>query len=229
MRCDLELSRVAWGHVNSRNWSPLFCEQGHPDLHGFASFLHCTLNHPTNSSFSKVIFIFPISTPGPPCYTFYDNMTKYVSRPYVMKSVNTYCIIAKPSNLVADNIFRQTFDPGYVPWFFFRLNCNAISHELRRPSSRLRPTTTYLATPTWPKVQMASEETPLLLSLKHDAVYCRFSNSKKRGLVIMVSWCGLIPCTCGLCVLESLLLIEDNLKCSCLEHLFPLSRRLQKT
>jgi hypothetical protein len=40
---------------------------------------------------------------------------------------------------------------------------------------------------------MPSEETPLLPSLKHETVYNRFSKSRKRVLLILVSWCGLIP------------------------------------
>ncbi|TFK35473.1 major facilitator superfamily domain-containing protein [Crucibulum laeve] len=43
---------------------------------------------------------------------------------------------------------------------------------------------------------MASEETPLLATdvvLKHETVYQRFSPARKRFLVAMVSWCGLMP------------------------------------
>jgi hypothetical protein len=44
--------------------------------------------------------------------------------------------------------------------------------------------------------KMSSEGTPLLLSepsIKHEAVYTRFSKPRKRVLVALVSWCGLIP------------------------------------
>lgn len=52
-----------------------------------------------------------------------------------------------------------------------------------------------------PSTSMASEETPLLVDdeaiqavKKHEVVYERFSNGRKRAIVAMVSWCGLIPC-----------------------------------
>lgn len=43
---------------------------------------------------------------------------------------------------------------------------------------------------------LPSEETPLLSEpgLKHEAVYERFSNPRKRIILFLVSWCGLLPC-----------------------------------
>jgi hypothetical protein len=45
-------------------------------------------------------------------------------------------------------------------------------------------------------VTMASEETPLLVSdaeLAHEALYNRFSPSRKRIIVALVSWSGILP------------------------------------
>ena len=44
------------------------------------------------------------------------------------------------------------------------------------------------------KTPPPSEESPLLPSRNNDAVYRRFSDSRKRGILILVSWVGLLPC-----------------------------------
>lgn len=42
---------------------------------------------------------------------------------------------------------------------------------------------------------MSTEETPLLEGQQnHNTVYDRFSRSRKRVIVAVVSWAGLLPC-----------------------------------
>lgn len=47
----------------------------------------------------------------------------------------------------------------------------------------------------WYSTTMLTEETPLLEEQQnHNTVYDRFSRSRKRVIVAVVSWAGLLPC-----------------------------------
>lgn len=48
---------------------------------------------------------------------------------------------------------------------------------------------------------MTAEDTPLLSSesasvLNHDTVYKRFSPARKTVILVMISCCGILPCSC---------------------------------